>query len=119
MSTGIMRMLAQIAAGRDRFAPMSVVMCAWIWAGLLATAPLPPPAEQALARGIFQELIEIDSTQTGSSTRVAQAVARRLEAAGSPKEDLHLFEPKPGKGNLVARLRGSGQRKPLMLLGHL
>ena len=30
---------------------------------LLAAAPLPPPAEQELAREIFKELIEIDTTQ--------------------------------------------------------
>jgi acetylornithine deacetylase/succinyl-diaminopimelate desuccinylase-like protein len=86
---------------------------------LLAAAPLPPPAEQKLAREIFKELIEIDTTQTGSTTTAAEAVARRLRAAGWSKEDVRVFGPSAKKGNLVARLRGTGKRKPILLLGHL
>ena len=46
-------------------------------------------------------------------------MAARLEAAGLPKADIHVLGPNPRKGNLVARLRGTGQRKPLLLLAHL
>src|SRR3954465_5395847 len=83
-------------------------------------APLPPPAAQARARALYQELIEIDTTHdTGSTTAAAEAVARRLEAGGGPVSDIQALGPSPGKGNLVARLRGTGKRRPLMLLGHL
>jgi acetylornithine deacetylase/succinyl-diaminopimelate desuccinylase-like protein len=83
-------------------------------------APLPPPAAQAGARALYQELIEIDTTHdTGSTTAAAEAVARRLEAAGWPVSDIQALGPSPRKGNLVARLRGTGKRRPLMLLGHL
>jgi acetylornithine deacetylase/succinyl-diaminopimelate desuccinylase-like protein len=84
------------------------------------TVPLPPRAEQDLAREIYRELVEIDTNgDTGSTTLAAEAVARRLRAAGWPAEDVHVFGPSPRKGNLVARLRGSGRRRPLLLLGHL
>jgi acetylornithine deacetylase/succinyl-diaminopimelate desuccinylase-like protein len=86
---------------------------------VLAAAPLSPPAEQKLAREILKELVEIDTTQTGSTTTAAEALKRRLVAAGWAKDDVHVFGPSPRKGNLVARLAGTGKRKPLILLGHL
>jgi acetylornithine deacetylase/succinyl-diaminopimelate desuccinylase-like protein len=85
----------------------------------LAAAPLPPPAQQKLAREIFQELIEIDTTHEGSTTTAAKALERRLLAAGWGRDEVHLFGPSPRKGNLVARLRGTGKKKPILLLGHL
>jgi acetylornithine deacetylase/succinyl-diaminopimelate desuccinylase-like protein len=85
-----------------------------------ASPPLAPVAEQKLAREIFQELMEIDTTHDhGSTTAAAEAVARRLRAAGWPEAECKVFGPSARKGNLVARLRGSGKRPPLMLLGHL
>lgn len=76
--------------------------------------------DQILARDIFGELIEIDTTsEHGSTTVAANAMADRLLAAGFPAEDIKVLEEVPGKGNLVARLRGSGEREPLLLLAHL
>jgi acetylornithine deacetylase/succinyl-diaminopimelate desuccinylase-like protein len=89
----------------------------WCAAG---SPPLPPRAEQDLVRAIYQELVEIDTTHDGgSTTTAAEAVARRLRAAGWPEADVHVFGPSPRKGNLVARLHGTGKRRPLLLLGHL
>jgi acetylornithine deacetylase/succinyl-diaminopimelate desuccinylase-like protein len=82
-------------------------------------APLPPPIEQALARDIFQQLVEIDTTHDGSTTKAADAVAKRLRAAGFAAADVKVLGPSARKGNLVARLRGTGKRKPIVLLGHL
>lgn len=77
-------------------------------------------AHQQLARDIFRELIEIDTTDSsGDTTEAAEAVARRLRAAGFSEGDVQVLGPQPRKGNLVARLRGSGARKPLLLLAHL
>lgn len=79
------------------------------------------PAEyEALAREIFRELIEINTTQSGSTTRAAEAVAARLKAAGFSGDDVRILGPLPNKGNLVARLRGrDGGQKPIILLAHL
>lgn len=75
---------------------------------------------RSLAREIFRELIEIDTTHaTGSTTEAADAVARRLIAAGLPESDVLVVGPQPRKANLVARLRGSGKRPPILLLAHL
>jgi acetylornithine deacetylase/succinyl-diaminopimelate desuccinylase-like protein len=77
-------------------------------------------AQQQLAHDIYQELIEIDTTTaTGDTARAAQAMAARLKAAGFADADLQVFSPAPRRGNLVARLRGSGARKPILLVAHL
>jgi acetylornithine deacetylase/succinyl-diaminopimelate desuccinylase-like protein len=77
-------------------------------------------AGQQLAREIFQQLIEINTTDSvGDCTAAARAMAERLKAAGFPDEDLKVLGPHPRKGNLVARLRGTGARKPILLLAHL
>lgn len=77
-------------------------------------------AERQLAREIFQELIEINTTDSvGNNTQAAEAMAARLKAAGFAAGDVQVIGPHPRKGNLIARLRGNGTRKPLLLLAHL
>ena len=75
----------------------------------------------ARAREIFKELIEINTTDTpaGNVTTAAEAVAARLKAAGFPASDIQVLGPDPRKGNLVARFHGTGGKKPLLLLAHL
>ena len=75
---------------------------------------------QQLARDIFKELVEINTvTATGDTLIAAQAMAVRLKAAGFTDADVRVLSPAPRKGNLVARLRGTGVRKPILLLAHL
>jgi acetylornithine deacetylase/succinyl-diaminopimelate desuccinylase-like protein len=84
-----------------------------------ASQTLPPEPERALARGIYKELIEIKSGYTtGATTPVAEAVAARLKAAGFSESDIFIGGAIPAKANLVVRYRGSGRRKPLLLLAH-
>jgi acetylornithine deacetylase/succinyl-diaminopimelate desuccinylase-like protein len=76
--------------------------------------------ERQFARDIYQELIEINTvTATGDTAKAAEAMAARLRAAGFTDNDVQVFSPAPRKGNLVARLRGSGARKPILLLAHI
>jgi acetylornithine deacetylase/succinyl-diaminopimelate desuccinylase-like protein len=81
-----------------------------------------PPSDQALFRSIYKELVEINTTDSaGDATRAARAMAARLKAGGFKDSDIHIIVP-PGaakKGNLVARLKGTGARKPILLLAHL
>jgi acetylornithine deacetylase/succinyl-diaminopimelate desuccinylase-like protein len=84
----------------------------------LAVEALSP--QQQLAFDIYKELIEINTvTATGDTARAAEAMAARLRAAGFADADVHAFSPAPRKGNLVARLRGTGARKPILLVAHL
>lgn len=72
------------------------------------------------AKDIFKQLIEINTTDSvGNVTKAADAAAARLKAAGFPAADVQVLGPDPRKGNLVARYRGTGGRKPLLLLAHL
>src|SRR3954468_842696 len=75
----------------------------------------------ARAREIYKELVEINTTDTpaGNVTKAAEAVAARLKAAGSPAADMQILGPDPRKGNLIFRYRGTGAARPLMLLAHL
>ena len=79
-----------------------------------------PSAPDRLARDILEELIEINTTDSvGNTTLAAEAMAARLKAAGFPDADVQVLGPDPRKGNLVARYRGAGARRPVLLLAHL
>jgi acetylornithine deacetylase/succinyl-diaminopimelate desuccinylase-like protein len=99
------------------------MICAPVLAAVLALAAAPAsapaPADDAL-RAIYKELVEINTVDPeGDNTRAARATAARLLAAGFPAADVQVLEPQPRKGNLVARLRGTGARRPLLLLAHI
>ena len=90
----------------------------------LYAAALPVGAQTSTddraARAIFAELVGINTTHDhGSTTLAAQAVRRRLVAAGFPAKDVVIAGPNPARMNIVARIRGSGARKPIVLLAHL
>jgi len=77
-------------------------------------------ATNKLARDIYKQLIEINTTDSvGSTTVAAEAMAQRLRNAGYPASDVQVIGPNPRKGNLVARLRGTGARGPMLMICHL
>jgi acetylornithine deacetylase/succinyl-diaminopimelate desuccinylase-like protein len=74
---------------------------------------------QKLARDIFKELIEINTTSSNGSTPAAEAMASRLRTAGFPEKDIHILGPDPLHQNLVVRFHGSGKRRPVLFICHL
>ncbi len=76
---------------------------------------------QQMAVSIFQELIEIDTTQSvGDNTKAAEAMAARLIEAGFTEKDVKVIVPAPRKGNLVARYRSPAPTKPpVLVLAHI
>jgi acetylornithine deacetylase/succinyl-diaminopimelate desuccinylase-like protein len=101
--------------------PRRSVFAALALCSALSNAHAQPrnPHEQ-LAFDIYKELVEINTvTATGDTARAADAMAARLVAAGFPPQDVQVFKPAPRKGNLVAKLRGSGARKPIILMAHI
>jgi acetylornithine deacetylase/succinyl-diaminopimelate desuccinylase-like protein len=98
---------------------------AWLAAGLAVagvaqSAELTPVQQQM--RAIYQELVETNTTNSiGSCTLAAQKMAKRLKAGGFKDSEMQLIIPPggPKKGNLVARLKGDGSKKPLLLLAHI
>ena len=105
------------------------VLLAWlVLVGVVTPGASPSPdaqpatlaPHQRLLREIYQELVEINTTNSvGDNTKAAETMARRLLAAGFPAADVQVLAPAPRKGNLVARLHGTGARRPLLLLAHL
>ena len=73
-----------------------------------------------LARGLFKQLVEIKTTESGlGSTPAAEAMAQRLREGGFAAEDVQVVGPGGRKQNLVARLKGNGRKRPVLLIGHL
>lgn len=78
------------------------------------------PSHRAFLREVYRELVEIRTVHPdGDNTAAARAMARHLLDAGFDAADVRVIEPHPLKGNLVARLRGTGELKPVLLLAHL
>src|SRR5271166_1403266 len=64
----------------------------------------------------FQALVQIDSTDPpGNETKVAEYVKKVLEAEGIP---VVLAAKEPNRANVIARLKGNGAKKPLLIMGH-
>jgi len=72
------------------------------------------------ARAIFQQLIEINTTDSvGNVTKASEAMAKRMLEAGFPQSDVIVAGPNERKKNLVVRYRGTGKRAPILFIGHL
>jgi acetylornithine deacetylase/succinyl-diaminopimelate desuccinylase-like protein len=85
---------------------------------LLSSLALAQPNK--LAREVYKELVETNTvTNAGDTGQAADAMAARLKSAGIPASDIQVFKPAPKKGNLVARLRGTGKKKPMMVMAHI
>jgi acetylornithine deacetylase/succinyl-diaminopimelate desuccinylase-like protein len=77
-------------------------------------------ADPRLGRDIFEQLIEINTTDSvGSVTTAAEAMAERFREGGFPQKDIFIGGPNQRKKNVVVRLPGSGKHPPVLLIGHL
>jgi acetylornithine deacetylase/succinyl-diaminopimelate desuccinylase-like protein len=64
----------------------------------------------------FQAILRADSQNPpGNEIRVVEYLKKTLEAEGIPVKTFALEESRP---NLVARIKGSGKKRPLLILGH-
>ena len=91
---------------------------------LILVIAAPVAAQEAttndrLAREIYEQLVNINTAGNAGTTVAAQAMAKRLLDAGFPAADVKVLGPEPANHNLVARLRGKGAQKPILLLAHL
>ena len=90
-----------------------------------AQSPLPTTSAQdrELAKAIFKQLIEINTTDTprGNVTTATAAMQKRFLDAGFPPQDVHLLGPDPRKMNLVVRIPAAGTptEKPVVFLCHM
>jgi acetylornithine deacetylase/succinyl-diaminopimelate desuccinylase-like protein len=85
-------------------------------------AQKPLTSDQAEAREIFRELVEINSSyKGGSTTPAAHAIGRRFLAAGFPASDVRVLGPAGDKdSSVVVRMEGTSKTlKPILLIAHL
>ncbi len=65
----------------------------------------------------LQDLIRIDTTNPpGNETRAAEYLAGVFKREGIEST---ILESAPGRGNIVARIKGDGRAAPLLLMAHL
>lgn len=75
------------------------------------------PKYQDLAVTWLQEYLRVNTTNPpGNELRAAQFFKRIFDEEGIENE---VFEYLPGRANLIARIRGNGLKRPLILLNHL
>ena len=95
--------------GRRWLAGGLAVACAWSGTALGAEG------FEEDARRTLEALLRVD-TSHGNETAALRPIAARLEQAGVKVE---LLEAAPGRANLVARLPGTGGKRPLLLGAHV
>src|SRR5690242_3499205 len=95
----------------------------WLAASVLlliaipATAAIPIvdwKAEQAEILRHYRDLVQID-TRSGNESKAIEYLKSVFEGEGIP---VQIFALQPNRANLVARLKGTGGRQPLLLLAH-
>src|SRR4029453_17085898 len=62
----------------------------------------------------YRSLVQLDTT-SGHETRAADYLKKVLEGEGIPT---HTFALNPARANLVARVKGNGSKRPLLILAH-
>ena len=90
-----------------------------LWAAIVeAQDRYPVPWEKVEKETLehFQALVRIDtSNPPGNETQAAEYMKGVLEREGIPAKLLALD---PNRANLVARIRGNGSQKPILVMGH-
>lgn len=97
-----------------------VLLILVIWScPLMAQQPVPEldlDAASAEAIATLQDLIRLDTrSPPGNESLVAEYLSARLAADGIESQ---IFTLEEGRGNLVARLPGTGEARPLLLMAH-
>src|SRR5215203_943061 len=85
---------------------------------LFAQGPQQPDWTQLEAETMkhFQAIIRLDSTDPpGNEKPVVDYLKQVLEAEGIPVE---IFALEPNRPNLIARIKGNGSKRPLLIVGH-
>src|SRR4051794_14693211 len=64
----------------------------------------------------YQALVRIDTTDPpGNETKAVDYIRQVLEAEGIP---VIVTAKDPARANLIARIKGNGSKRPILLLGH-
>jgi acetylornithine deacetylase/succinyl-diaminopimelate desuccinylase-like protein len=86
-----------------------------------APGPMPPADNQKLAHDIFRDIVNVRSVHDIGTGEVANILVKYLKANGFTDSEIHVVpETKyPKQVNVVVRLKGKGQGKPVMWICHM
>ncbi len=85
------------------------------WCGA-QSAVLGPQQAAEETNQILKDLIRFDTQNPpGDETQVAKYIAGIFQREGIAYE---VLEPVPGRGSIIARLKGTGAKKPVLMLAH-
>src|SRR5215813_4583324 len=75
------------------------------------------PHYQDMAVDLMQQYLRLDtSNPPGNELQTANFFKRIFDQYGIESQ---IFEYKPGRANIIARLKGNGSKRPIMLLSHM
>src|SRR5215472_1785895 len=99
-----------------RYCSSLVLIVLFSMAGFAQVPPLDTAQAQDDAVHFLAELIRIDTQNPpGNETKVAHYLEGVLKDAGIEAE---ILETVPGRDSIVARLKGDGSKRPLLLIAH-
>ena len=98
-------------------APKFAILAATLFASGSAMAQIPAvdwKAQQAETLRHYRALVQIDTT-AGKETAAADYLKAVFEKEGIP---VKTFALQPARANLVARIKGNGKKRPILLMAH-
>ena len=98
----------------------TVIIIGLLLAGVGANARAQPAIDwkaiEAETLQHFRALVQFDtSNPPGNETRAVNYLKQVLEKEGIP---VQVFASDANRANLVARIKGNGKKKPILVLGH-
>jgi acetylornithine deacetylase/succinyl-diaminopimelate desuccinylase-like protein len=85
------------------------------------SGPMPPADNQKLAHDIYHDIVEVRSVHDVGTKGVADILVKYLKAGGFSDSEINVVpETKyPKQVNVVVRIKGKGQGKPVMWICHM
>ena len=96
----------------------TVALVPLMWTVALAQSPAQPNWSRLQDETMrhYQAVLRLDtSNPPGNERRVAEYLKQVFDSEGIPSQVLALD---PDRSNVVARLKGNGRRRPLLIIGH-
>jgi acetylornithine deacetylase/succinyl-diaminopimelate desuccinylase-like protein len=105
------------------FAQLSAALLATVFVAAAPppSGPTPPQDNQKLAHDIYRDIVNVRSVHDVGTKGVADILVRYLKAGGFSDSEINVVpETKyPKQVNVVVRIKGKGQGKPVMWICHM
>jgi acetylornithine deacetylase/succinyl-diaminopimelate desuccinylase-like protein len=95
---------------------LTILFCLFAGAAAAQAPSIDWAKQKAEILNHYRSLIQINtSSPPGNETKAVEYIRKVLEAEGIPTK---TFALDPNRANLVARLKGNGSKRPLLILAH-